>query len=148
MTKSTIFALAFAVCSGMPVSPTSAYPGNVACDSLTGHSCGVSWIKERMLGTRGVMDKTWTTGVVLLSQLREAVRMMEGDLRMDRSISDAPAVGTISASEEPLIIGADEGFLYALEAGELALQEYLQSIFRWRNETAAPMLEEVTDDAA
>jgi len=85
---------------------------------------------------------------VLLSQLQEAVRMMEGDLRMDRSISDAPVVGTISVSEEPLIIGADEGFVAALEAGEPELQEYLQSIFLWRNETAASMLEEVADDAA
>ncbi len=148
MTRSTIFALAFAVGSGMPVSPTGVHPGNVACDPLTGHSCGVSWINERRLGTRCAMDQAWTTGVVLLSQLQEAVRMMEGDLRMDRSISDAPAVGTISASEEPLIIGADEGFVAALEAGEPELQEYLQSIFRWRNETAAPMLEEVADGAA
>lgn len=148
MTKSTIFALAFAVCSGMPVSPTGVHPGNVACDAMTGHSCGVSWIKERMLGTRGVMDQAWTTGVVLLSQLQEAVRMMEGDLRMDRSISDAPTVGTILVREEPLIIGADEGFVAALEAGEPALQDYLQSIFRWRNATAAPKIEEVADDAA
>ena len=67
---------------------------------------------------------------------------------MDRSISDAPAVGTISASEEPLIIGADEGFVAALEAGDPELQEYLQSIFRWRNETTAQMLEEMANDAA
>lgn len=148
MTKSTIFALAFAVCSGVPVSPTGVHPGNIACDSLTGHTCGVSWISERRLSTRCVMDQAWTTDVVLLSHLQEAVRMMEGDLRMDRSISDAPAVGTISASEEPLIIGADDGFVAALEAGELELREYLQSIFRWRIEAAAPMLEEVADDAA
>ena len=97
---------------------------------------------------RGAMDQAWTTGVVLLSQLREAVRMMEGDLRMDRSLSDAPAVGSIAPSEEPLIIGADDGFVAALEAGEPELQAYFQSIFRWRSETAAPALEEVDADAA
>ncbi len=132
----------------MPLSPTGVHPGNVAFDSLTGHSCGVSWIKERRLGTRCIKDQAWTAGLVLLSQLQEAVRMMEGDLRMDQSISDVPAVGTISASEQPLIIGADEGFVSALEAGEPELQEYFRSIFRWRNVTAAPMLEEVADDAA
>jgi hypothetical protein len=148
MTQATIFALAFAVCSGMAVSPTGIHPGNLACDALTGHSCGVSWINERTLGMRGAMDQAWTTGVVLLSQLREAVRMMEGDLRMDRSLSDAPAVGSIAPSEEPLIIGADDGFVAALEAGEPELQAYLQSIFRWRSETATPALEEVDVDAA
>lgn len=143
MTTSTIFALAFAVCSGIPVSPAGVHPGNLACDALTGHSCGVSWINERRLGTRGARKQGWTTGVVLLSQLREAVRMMEGDLRMDQSISDVAAVGTIAPSEEPLIIGADDGFMAALEAGEAELQAYLQSIFRWRNEAAGPTREEV-----
>ncbi|MCQ8240496.1 ABC-three component system protein [Rhizosaccharibacter radicis] len=148
MTKSTIFALAFAVSSGMLVSPAGVHPGNLTCDALTGHSCGVSWINYRLLGTRRAMNQAWTTGVVLLSQLREAVRMMEGDLRMDRSMSDAPAVGRIAPREEPLIIGADEGFITALEAGEPELRTYLQSIYRWRNETAASTLEEVAGDAA
>jgi hypothetical protein len=148
MTKSTIFALAFSVCSGIPMAPAGIHPGNIACDALTGHSCGVSWINERMLGTRGAMEQGWTTGIVLLAQLREAVRMMEGDLRMDRSITDVAAVGTIAPGEEPLIIGADDGFLEALEAGEPELQAYLQSILRWRNETATHTLEEVGVDAA
>jgi hypothetical protein len=130
MTKSTIFALSFATCSGLPVSPATGHPGNIAFEALTGHSCGVSWINERMLGTRAVMEQGWTTGVVLLSQLREAVRMMEGDLRMDRNFSDAASVGTIAPGEEPLIIGADETFVAALEAGESVVQEYFHSIFR------------------
>ena len=147
MTKSTIFALAFALCSGIPVTPTGVHPGNVAHGSLTAHSCGVSWINQRRLGTRGAVDRVWTTNLVLLSELQEAIRMMAGDLRMDKSISDRPAVGTISASEEPLIIGADEGFVAALEAGEPEVQHYLRSIFSWRNDTAST-LEEVTNDAA
>lgn len=146
MTKSTIFALAFATCSGLPVSPSSSYPGNITFEALTGHSCGVSWINERMLGMRAATEQGWTTGIVLLSQLREAVRMMEGDLRMDRSPSDSAAVGSIAPGEEPLIIGADESFVAALEAGEAELQYYLQSIFRWRNDTARPALEEADDD--
>jgi hypothetical protein len=148
MTKSTIFALAFATCSGLPVSPTNVHPGNIAFESLTGHSCGVSWINERMLGTRAATEQGWTTGIVLLSQLREAARMMEGDLRIDRSISDLAAVGTIAPSEGPLIIGADESFVAALEAGEAEMRAYLQSIFRWRGETAGQALQEVDDDAA
>jgi hypothetical protein len=148
MTKSTIFALAFAVCSGIPMSPAGVYPGNIACEVLTGHSCGISWINERVLGSRGAMEQGWTTGIVLLSQLHEAVRMMEGDLRMDRSILDVAAVGIIAPSEEPLIIGADDGFVEALDAGEPDLRAYLQSILRWRNETASCALEEVDNDAA
>lgn len=148
MTKSAIFALAFSTCSGLPVSPTGAHPGNIAFGALTGHSCGVSWINERMLGTRSAREQGWTTGIVLLSQLREAVRMMEGHLRMDRSMSDSAAVGTIAPGEEPLIIGADESFVAALEAGEAEMQTYLRSVLQWRSETAGQVLEEVDDGAA
>ena len=146
MTTSTIFALAFSTCSGLPATPASAHPGNIAFNELTGHSCGVSWIDQRMLGMRAVSEQAWTTAVVLLSQLRDAMRMMEYDVRLDRSFSDAAAVGMISPAEEPLIIGADERFLEALEAGECAMQAYLHSIFRWRSEAANLTLEEVHDD--
>jgi hypothetical protein len=146
MTKSTIFALAFATCSGIPVSPTSVHPGNVGFEATTGHCCGVSWIDERMLGTRVVTEQGWTTAIVLLSQLREAARMMEAALRMDRSMSDSALVGTIAPSEEPLIIGADESFVAALEAGEGEMRAYLQSILRWRGENAIQSLEGGNDD--
>jgi hypothetical protein len=148
MTKSTVFGLAFAACSGHPVSPATSHPGNIAFEALTGHSCGVSWIDERMLGTRAATQQAWTTSVVLLAQLREAVQMMEGDLRMDRSFSDAPSVGIISPGDEPLIIGADDAFVAALEAGEPIVREYLQSIFRWRSQAARQALEEVNDGNA
>ncbi|KPH04380.1 hypothetical protein CO657_22905 (plasmid) [Rhizobium acidisoli] len=148
MTKSTIFALAFAACSGLVLSPAAQRPGNIASEALTAHSCGISWINERMLGTRAAMEQGWTTGVVLLSQLREAALMMEGDLRMDRNISDAASVGRISPAEDPLVIGADDVFITALEAGETTMREYLRSIFEWRSRAAAQALEEVNDDAA
>jgi hypothetical protein len=145
MTKPTIFGLAFAACSGHPMSPATGHPGNIALEALTGHSCGVSWIDERMLGTRAATQQAWTTGIVLLAQLREAVQMMEGDLRMDRSFSDSASVGMISPGEEPLIIGADDAFVAGLEAGEPIVQEYLQSIFRWRSQAARQTLEGVND---
>jgi hypothetical protein len=148
MTKSTIFALAFATCSGLPVSPTSVHPGNVTFDALAGHSCGVSWINERMLGARAAREHGWTTAIVLLSQLRETVRMMEGELRMDRSPSDLATVGAIAPSDEPLVIGADDGFVAALETGESEMRAYLQSIFLWRSEAASQTLEEASSGAA
>lgn len=143
-----IFGLTFAVCSGHGFRPAGTYPGNIASTALTGHSCGVGWINERVLGTRCVSQQAWTTGVVLLSQLREAFQMLEGDMRMDRSFSDPASVGMISPGEEPLIIGADEVFVSALEAGEPSVHDYLQSIFRWRSRTARESLEEVGDGHA
>ncbi|AUX78316.1 ABC-three component system protein [Sinorhizobium fredii] len=140
MTKPTIFALAFATCSGFPVVPTNAHPGNLASNELTGHSCGVGWINARVLGSRAVLEQNWTVGVVLLSQLQTAARMMEGDLRMDRSFDDPGAVGVIAPGEEPLIIGADDGFVTALGAGALEVRGYLQSIFSWRNATAQAIM--------
>lgn len=137
MTKSTIFALAFSICSGLPVMPASTHPGNIAFKALTGHSCGVDWINGRTLGVRSTTEQGWTTSIVLLSQLQRAVRMMEGDLRLDRSISDPPTIGRTSLSEEPLIIGADEDFVAALEAGEAEVRAHLRSIFRWHSEIAS-----------
>jgi hypothetical protein len=145
LTKPAIFGLAFAACSGHALAPAIKHPGNVVHEALTGHACGVGWIRGRELGPRCASEQAWTTGIVLLSQLREAFQVIEGDARFDRRISDAPIVGTISPGEEPLIIGADEVFIGALEAGEEPVRDYLQSIFRRRSEVLRHTLEEVQD---
>ena len=139
----TIFALTFAVCSGRTVEPAVQHPGNVAVDVLTGHTCGVEWIEARAIRSGMVGQHTWTTSVVLLSELREAVQLMEGDLRLDQVISDPPKVGVPSLSERPIVIGADGEFLNALEEGKLAVQRYFQSIFQRRADAARKSLEEV-----
>jgi hypothetical protein len=142
LTKPVIFGLAFAACSGHALVPATQHPGNMIHNALTGHTCGVSWIKGRELGPRCVSEQAWRAGVILLSRLREAFQVMEGDTRFDKSVSDAPAVGTMSPVEEPLIIGADEVFLDALEAGEQSVRDYLHSLFRRRLEVSRRTLEE------
>ena len=142
----TIFALAFAACSGRPVTPASQHPGNVSIESLTGHTCGVEWIDRRAIHALAVGQHNWTTSIVLLSELNEAVQIMEGDLRMDQISSDPPKVGVPSLSEKPIIIGADGEFLHALEAGNVAMQRFFQSIFQRRTDVARQSLEEVSDD--
>jgi hypothetical protein len=141
----TIFALAFAACSGRPVAPASQHPGNVSVEELTGHTCGVEWIDRRAIHALVVGQHNWTTGVVLLSELSEAVQMMEGNIRMDQLSSDPPKVGVPSLSEQPIVIGANGEFLRALEEGNLAVQRFFQSIFQRRTDAARQSLEEVID---
>jgi hypothetical protein len=142
LTKPALFGLTFAVCSGHALAPAEGPPGNVATHGITGHACGVGWIGGRDLGAACATRQNWSTGVVLLAQLKDAFQLIEGELRFDRTANDPPKVGTISPIEEPLVIGADENFVTALEAGEKSVQEYLQSIFRWRSEAARAGLEE------
>ncbi|MBY5394197.1 hypothetical protein HFN01_05090 [Rhizobium leguminosarum] len=143
LTKPALFGLTFAVCSGHALVPSGGPPGNVATQGITGHACGVGWIGGRDLGATCVMRRTWSTGVVLLAQLKDAFQLIEGERRFDRAAGDPPKVGTTSLAEEPLVIGADEIFVTALEAGEQTVQDYLQSIFTSRSEAARAGLEEV-----
>jgi hypothetical protein len=143
LTMPTIFALSFAACSGRPVAPAAQHPGNVAVDALTGHTCGVEWIDGRAIRGGLAGQHTWTTSVVLLSELREAVQLMEGDVRLDQVASDPPKVAVPSLGERPIVIGADGAFLTALEEGHLAVQRFFQSIFEQRAAAARQSLEEV-----
>lgn len=143
LTMPTIFALAFAACSGRPVAPVSQHPGNVSVEALTGHTCGVEWIDRRSIHALMAGQHNWTTSVVLLSELSEAVQMMEGDIRMDQISSDRPKLGVPSLSERPIVIGANGEFLCALEEGTLAVQRFFQSIFQRRADAARQSLEEV-----
>jgi hypothetical protein len=142
LTKPALFGLTFAVCSGHVLAPADGPPGNVATHGITGHACGVGWIGGRELGASCAMRQSWSTGIVLLAQLKDAFRLIEGELRFDRAASDPPRVGMISLGEGPLVIGADDVFVTALEAGEQSVQDYFQSIFRWRSEAAQAGLEE------
>jgi hypothetical protein len=142
LTKPALFGLTFAVCSGHALAPAGGPPGNVATHGITGHACGVGWIGGRELGASCATRQSWSTGVVLLAQLKDAFQLIEGELRFDRAAGDPPRVGIISLGEEPLVIGADDVFVTSLEAGEQSVRDYLQSIFRWRSEVAQASLEE------
>lgn len=144
LTKPALFGLAFAVSSGHALAPAGGPPGNVATQGITGHACGVGWIEGRDLGPSCAMRQNWTTGIVLLAQLKDAFQLIEGELRFDRAAGGPSRVGTISLGEEPLVIGADEAFVTALEAGEQSVHDYLHSIFTWRSEAARATLEEET----
>ena len=148
LTMPTIFALAFAACSGRPVAPAGQHPGNVAVDALTGHTCGVEWIERRAIRGGIVGQVAWTTSIVLLSELSEAVQLMESDLRLDQVLSDPPKVGVPSLSDRPIVIGADGVFLSALEEGSSAVQRFFQSIFQRRADAARQTLEEFDDGNA
>lgn len=143
LTKPALFGLTFAVCSGHALAPSGGPPGNVAAHGITGHACGVGWIGGRDLGVSCVMRQNWSTGVVLLAQLKDAFQLVEGERRFDLIAGDRPKVGTTSLGEEPLVIGADENFVTALEVGEQSVQDYLQSIFTSRSEAARAGLEEI-----
>jgi hypothetical protein len=142
LTMATIFGLAFSVCSGYGVTPASGPPGNVATQGMTGHACGVDWIDGLQLGPSMVSRKVWTTSVVLLSQLREAVQFAEGEMRMDRSPADRSRIGSVSMNELPLIFAADETFLTSLAEGAASVRELLRRAFDRRANAGRAALEE------
>lgn len=142
LTKPTLFGLAFSLCSGQTMEPAGLHPGNIAFDSVTGHTCGVGWINQRELRGRTAAWQSWTTDVVLLSQLQEAVQLLEGDIRLDQASMDPARVGLTSLADRPIIIGADDDFLVALESGAPAMQMFFQAIFERRATASQQSLEE------
>jgi len=142
LTKPTLFGLAFAACSGRAMGPAGSHPGNMAFAELTGHACGVGWINQRELRGRAAAGQSWTTNVVLLSQLREAVQLLEGDQRLDQSLLDPARVGLPSVADKPIVIGADEDFLLALQSGSTALHRFFGAIFERRAVASQQSLEE------
>jgi hypothetical protein len=142
LTKPTLFALAFSACSDKAMEPVSRHPGNMAFEVLTGHACGVSWIDQRELRARTAAWQAWTTDVVLLSQLQEAVQLLEGDIRLDQSSMDPARVGLTSLADKPIIIGADDDFLVALQSGAPAMRMFFQAIFERRAAASQQSLEE------
>jgi len=142
LTKPTLFGLAFSACSGRAMVPVGSHPGNMALDGLTGHACGVGWIDKRELRGRTAASQAWTTNVVLLSQLQEVVRLLEADVRFDRNPTDVARLGLTSIADMPIIIGADDDFLMALQSGTLATKKYFQDIFDQRAILSQKSLEE------
>jgi hypothetical protein len=142
LTKPTLFGLAFAACSGRAMGPASQHPGNMALEEVTGHACGVGWINQLELRGRAAAGQSWTTNVVLLSQLQEAVQLLEADQRLDQSVMDPARVGLTSLLDKPIVIGADEDFLMALQSGSPAMHRFFQAIFERRASASQQSLEE------
>ncbi|GGE80898.1 hypothetical protein GCM10008020_27190 [Massilia psychrophila] len=109
---------------------------------MTGHACGVGWINRRELRGRAAAGQSWTTNVVLLSQLQEAVQLLEGDQRLDQNLTDQARIGLISLADKPIVIGANEDFLMALQSGIPTVQHFFQAIFERRAIASQQSLEE------
>jgi hypothetical protein len=138
--KAALFGLAFCIGSGQNLSPSPRHPGNLQTSGLTGHACGVSWIDGRDL-TPAVVDRPWTTTIVLLAELRSAFRLLQSEPRLDRDDHAPALIGDPAIAERPLILGADDVFQAALEAGEQALATYLTGVLQWRAAAADSSLE-------
>ncbi|PIL39925.1 ABC-three component system protein [Massilia psychrophila] len=142
LVKPTLFGLAFAACSDRAMGPAGRHPGNIAFEEVTGHACGVGWINRRELRGRAAAGQSWTTNVVLLSQLQEAVQLLEGDQRLDQNLTDQARIGLISLADKPIVIGANEDFLMALQSGIPTVQHFFQAIFERRAIASQQSLEE------
>ncbi|WP_091741902.1 ABC-three component system protein [Phenylobacterium immobile] len=138
--KAALFALAFVVGSERPMSPATAHPGNLRGAAGAGHACGVTWIEGRDIGAR-VAERPWSTQIVLLAELKAAFEFLRGEPRMDELIDDRPRVGEIAATERPLVLGADDQFLDALEQGLPALNIFLTGVLAWRADSARDLIE-------
>ncbi|MCX5581641.1 ABC-three component system protein [Kaistia terrae] len=138
--KATLFALAFVLGAGKPLGPALAHPGNLQGDGLSGHACGVSWIEGRVVGPR-VAELNWSAAIILLAELRVAAEFLYAEPRLDLRVGDRPRVGEVALAERPLILGADDVFLNALEAGRPALSAYLDGVIDARAAAAANLIE-------
>jgi hypothetical protein len=140
LVKAALFGLAFAIGARRNLTPSPHHPGNLQTLGLTGHACGVSWIEGRGLNPANV-DRPWTTAIVLLAELRSAFRLLQGEPRLDRDEHAPALIGDPAVAERPLILGADDVFQAALEAGEHALATYLGEVLAWRAAAADNSLE-------
>jgi hypothetical protein len=78
---------------------------------------------------------------VLLAELKVAAEFLFAEPRLDAFPGDRPLVGDATFAEQPLILGADDVFLDALEAGKPALSAYLNGIIGDRAATASSLIE-------
>jgi hypothetical protein len=138
--KAAIFALAFVVGSESNVAPVADRPGNIRSEVLSGHACGVAWIEGKEVGPRTVL-RAWTTSVVLLAELRTAVEVLRDEPRLDTFGQERPRIGDRIEADRPLLLGADERWLAAIERGIPSLTAYVQDVLRWRAEQAARLIE-------
>jgi hypothetical protein len=138
--KAAVFALAFSVCAGHPMTPAVAPPGNLHSTPFTGHACGVSWIEGRVVSSK-VVNRPWTAMIVLLAELRMALPLLSANMRMDEQPGDRPRIGEVATIEHPLILAADDAFVDALEAGRSALATYFEAILASRAAAAQRMIE-------
>ena len=138
--KATLFALAFVLGADQSLGPAHARPGNLKDRSLSGHACGVTWIEGRNVGSR-VAERSWSAAVVLLSELKVAAEFLFSEPRLDARLEDRPRIGEVAHAERPLILGADDAFLDALEAGRSALSTYLGGIIAARAAAARCLIE-------
>lgn len=139
--KAALFALAFVLGANQPLLPALAHPGNLQGQGLSGHACGVTWIEGRDVGPR-VAERAWSAAIVLLAELKVAAEFLFAEPRLDARVEDRPRVGEIAFGERPLILGADEVFLDALEAGRPALSAYLNEVIGARAAAASRLIED------
>lgn len=132
LAKPTIFALAFALVTEAPesVAPAVRHPGNVHLPALNGHACGVEWNGHMLIHGKMMSEHGWASTVVLLSELRETVQMITGDVRMDQVESSTLRLGTGSSAEKTVVIGANWEFLEALGTGAQAVTEFFRDHFQ------------------
>lgn len=139
--KASLFALAFVLGANQALGPALAHPGNLQGQGLSGHACGVAWIDGRDVGPR-VAERTWSAAIVLLAELKVAAEFLFAEPRLDARLEDRPRVGELAFAERPLILGADDVFLDALEAGRPALSAYLNDVIGARAVAASRLIED------
>ena len=138
--KATLFALSFVLGTNQRLGPARGRPGNLQGQGLSGHACGVSWIDGRDVGPR-VTERSWSASVVLLAELKVAAEFLFAEPRLNAINGSRPLLGDATFAEQPIILGADDVFLDALEAGTPALSAYLNEIIGARAAVASSLIE-------
>jgi hypothetical protein len=141
--RAAAFALVFASCSPEAFSPSATYPGNLLTDRIRGHTVGVSWIEGRDIGPE-VAALRWTTGLVLMSELKTAIALLRRQPRLDQLPGDIPSAIELTPAEEPIIVGCDYEFQQALENGVAAVTSLIETVLSDRAQGAADTLESGT----
>ena len=139
--RAAVFALAFAICSGLPLETSGIYPGNFRRDASTAHVAGFSWINGREIGPE-VAARRWTTGLVLLSELRSGGAILRNQQsRLDQILGDPTRLSDMGLAESPIIIGCDSTFQQALEDGAAAVSTRISEYFSDRAQELEGTLE-------
>lgn len=141
LVRSAVLALAFTVAVDDTLAPVGNHPGNLKAASMTAHASGVSWLDGRGLGP-DVVSHPWTTGFVLLSELRTPAALIRAGLpRLDRGADAPPRIDDVAVNEQPIILGCDYELQQALSHGRSAVRAYVTDIIRDRAAAAAGLLE-------
>jgi hypothetical protein len=134
--RGALLALAFSITREPGLQPCGSFPGNLGVPSLSAHALGVSWLDGVDVGPEA-RERTWSTDVVLLSELQVAPINPPALPRLDHSDDSAEGIQGLPVHEQALVIGCTQAVRAALSVGESAVRAHFADLLRGHARAAA-----------